>query len=121
MAWLLILAFVGSSLPLQGGAAAEEEEEEGTTTTQMTAEEAEEERQYALDPAQRLVCRFYENQYPELEEVGLVLQFKGLRLWSLEDGGSGFLSPAPSLALSCPAPFFSGVSCCCFPRAARIL
>jgi len=24
---------------------------------------------YALDPAQRLVCRFYENQYPELEEV----------------------------------------------------
>ena len=24
---------------------------------------------YALDPAQKLVCRFYEKQYPELEEV----------------------------------------------------
>lgn len=34
-----------------------------------TEDEEEEERRYALDPSQRLVCRFYENQYPEIEEV----------------------------------------------------
>lgn len=43
-----------------GGAAAQEEEDE------------EEELRYALDPSQRLVCRFFENQYPEIEEVVMV-------------------------------------------------
>jgi len=38
----------------------------------MSAEEAEEERRYQLDPAQKLVCRYYENQYPDLEEVVMV-------------------------------------------------
>ena len=49
--------------------AAEEEEGEVTTKVQLTAEEEEEERRYLVDPAQKLVCRYYENQYPELEEV----------------------------------------------------
>jgi translation initiation factor 2 subunit 1 len=38
----------------------------------MSAEDEEEERRYLLDPAQKLVCRFYENQYPDLEEVVMV-------------------------------------------------
>jgi translation initiation factor 2 subunit 1 len=58
-----------------GSAAAEpeaEEEEHASTTVQMTADEAEEERRYQLDPGQKLACRFYENQYPELEELVMV-------------------------------------------------
>lgn len=35
-------------------------------------EEDEEDRKYQLDPSQRLVCRFYENQYPDIEEVVMV-------------------------------------------------
>lgn len=50
----------------------EGEEVDTETTVQMTEEDAEEERRYQLDPAQKLVCRFYENQYPDLEEVVMV-------------------------------------------------
>ena len=50
----------------------DDEEETPSTAAQQTAEDEEEERRYLLDPAQKLVCRFYENQYPELEEVVMV-------------------------------------------------
>ena len=49
-----------------------EAEEALSAVEQMSAEEAEEERRYQLDPAQKLVCRYYENQYPDLEEVVMV-------------------------------------------------
>ena len=39
------------------------------TVKAMTAEELEEEERYLLDPTQKLVCRFYENQYPNNDEV----------------------------------------------------
>jgi hypothetical protein len=66
-------SFFFSSCSLQQEGAAEEgEEPEIQTTVQMTTEDLEEERRYLLDPAQKLVCRFYENQYPELEEVVMV-------------------------------------------------
>jgi translation initiation factor 2 subunit 1 len=39
---------------------------------QQSEEEDDEDRKYQLDPSQRLVCRFYENQYPEIEEVVMV-------------------------------------------------
>lgn len=35
-------------------------------------EEEEDEERYLLDPSQKLVCRFYENQYPAIEEVVMV-------------------------------------------------
>lgn len=57
---------------LTKGAAGEDDEGDAQTTAQMSAEELEEERLYELDPAQKLVCRYYENQYPNLEEVVMV-------------------------------------------------
>jgi translation initiation factor 2 subunit 1 len=48
------------------------EEGEPTTSAQQSAEDEEDELKYQLDPSQRLVCRFYENQYPEIEEVVMV-------------------------------------------------
>jgi translation initiation factor 2 subunit 1 len=47
-------------------------EEADPSTTQQSAEDEEEDLKYQLDPSQRLVCRFYENQYPEIEEVVMV-------------------------------------------------
>jgi len=53
-------------------AAEEEAEEQPSSTRQPTAEEEEEELRYQLDPSQKLVCRYYENQYPDIEEVVMV-------------------------------------------------
>lgn len=50
----------------------ESAEGEPATSAQQSAEDEEEELKYQLDPSQRLVCRFYENQYPEIEEVVMV-------------------------------------------------
>mmetsp|Transcript_47508 Transcript_47508/g.64678 ORF Transcript_47508/g.64678 Transcript_47508/m.64678 type:complete len:339 (-) Transcript_47508:185-1201(-) len=50
----------------------EEEQEEVSTSVQVNQEDDEEERRFALDPSKRLICRYYENQYPGIEEVVMV-------------------------------------------------
>lgn len=49
-----------------------EEGQEQPAKSAQSAEDDDEELRYKLDPSQRLVCRFYENQYPEIEEVVMV-------------------------------------------------
>lgn len=42
------------------------------TATDLERERQEDEERYLRDPASKLVCRFYENQYPGIEEVVMV-------------------------------------------------
>mmetsp|Transcript_17820 Transcript_17820/g.32448 ORF Transcript_17820/g.32448 Transcript_17820/m.32448 type:complete len:347 (-) Transcript_17820:85-1125(-) len=50
----------------------EGDQAEDTTQTDLERERQEDEERYLRDPAAKLVCRFYENQYPQIEEVVMV-------------------------------------------------